>query len=172
MSSLTKYSQLMILVMLTSVMGCSSLYDGHYEKTQKFRTWKAWYGYTACSDECYGADYRSGWKAGYYDVLTGGCGKPPLIAPKKYWCPSQITRNCDLNRYEWYVGFNDGANCARTKPDTHYLKVWMPEYCDAGVAGTPIEMAPLELSSPMMSGEGQHETLAPLAPVPSLPETN
>jgi len=144
MSPTRNIALLSSLAVLMAATGCASLYDGHYEKTQKFRAMKAWYGYSWSSDEKYSCDYKDGWKAGYYDVLTGNCGKPPMFPPKKYWCPNQITKECDLNRYEWYIGFHDGVNCARLQPDTHYLRPWMPEYCEPQIQGSMLSEPMLE----------------------------
>lgn len=167
MSPTNKLAIFASLTFLVSLTGCASINDGHYERTQKFRTMKAWYHYSWNCEESFSSDYKNGWKAGYYDVLTGNCGKAPLIAPKKYWCPSQITKNCDLKRYEWYIGFHDGANCARTTPDTHYLKPWIPEYCEPESHGTMLDSSMLEPLPGSMGTQPTTDLSAP--PLPELP---
>ncbi|MEZ6127485.1 MAG: hypothetical protein R3C59_02225 [Planctomycetaceae bacterium] len=104
------------------------------------RTQKAWEHYDT-GTLCCSSAYRKGWKAGYYDVLTGNCGTPPLFAPEGLSCPLNITWHCDEPRHDWYVGFQDGAACAHRQPDTHYLKPWLPP-CNAPVDECPIQDAP------------------------------
>lgn len=108
--------------------GCTAaMQDCYYEHSQKKRAWHAWSEYAACTPNCIDdADYRAGWKAGYYDVLMGNPGTPPLVPPKKYWAPSEKLHNCNNNRHQWYVGFQDGVNCAKRQPDTHFIELWMP----------------------------------------------
>ena len=167
MSAAKNVAIFVTLTVLMSVTGCASLSDGHYERTQKFRTMKAWYHYSWSSEDKFSCHYRDGWKAGYYDVLTGNCGKAPLVPPQKYWCPSQITNHCDLNRYEWYIGFHDGANCARMTPDTHYIKTWMPEYCESETYGSSISETPLIPLPSIPSSEMTEESAAALPELPS-----
>jgi len=81
--------------------------------------------YANCPD-WHSIAYKKGWKAGYYDVLNGGCGCPPVFAPECYAWPIHILKDCDQPRNDWYTGFQDGAACAKLMPDTHYLKPWMP----------------------------------------------
>lgn len=118
----------LICLCFTLLNGCTAkMQDCYYEHTQMKRAWHAWMDYSDCTPNCNkDADYRDGWKAGYYDVLVGNPGTPPLVPPKKYWKPSEITVSRDKNRHQWYVGFQDGANCAKQQPDTHYLKLWTP----------------------------------------------
>jgi hypothetical protein len=106
--------------------GCATMQDVHYEATQKLRTECAFLHFCWCSDEWIDSDYGKGWKAGYLDVLTGGDGQPPLVAPRCYWAPSQVLKHGDQKRHDWYVGFQDGAMMASVEPDTHYVKIWNP----------------------------------------------
>lgn len=114
------------LILMLPHVGCSSLQDAHYEHTQKLRTEMAYLHYWWCHTGGGGTDYRRGWKAGYRDVTMGGDGQPPLVAPHAYWKPSQILKDCDQRRQEWYLGFQDGAMMASLEPDTHYIKLWTP----------------------------------------------
>lgn len=114
------------LLAFAPLVGCASFQDAHYEHSQKLRTECAFLHYRWTSGESIGYDYAKGWKAGYLDVLTGGDGQPPLIPPRCYWSPSQITKHCDEKRQEWYVGFQDGAMMASLEPETHYIKAWTP----------------------------------------------
>ena len=77
--------------MLMPLLGCASLTDYKYEKTQRSRARSAWRDHGSnCKPNCYGKDYQKGWKDGFYDVATGGKGCPPVVAPVTYWKPSQI----------------------------------------------------------------------------------
>lgn len=107
--------------------GCAGIRDCKYEVGQKIRTHQAWNSYNRCHDECFTCDYRDGWKAGYFDVATGGEGIPPVIAPKRYWKPPVFFQHDPSRRDDWYCGYQDGAACAKTQPDFHYLKLWLPD---------------------------------------------
>lgn len=109
-----------------SLSGCTSLSDCKYELGQKIRTSQAWNEFDGCNSECFTCDYQSGWKAGYYDVLTGGDGCPPVIAPKKYWKPPVFFEHDPSRRNDWYCGYQDGAACAKCQPDHHYLQTFLP----------------------------------------------
>jgi len=121
--SVRKWLSLMVFAPLA---GCATFQDVHYEHSQKLRTECAYWHYKWTCEGSIGADYSKGWKAGYLDVLTGGTGQPPLIPPRCYWSPSQVTKHGDEKRHEWYLGFQDGAMMASLEPDTHYIKTWTP----------------------------------------------
>ena len=132
-----------VVVLVAPLVGCSTMNDLKYTMTQKHRTCSAWKCYQANSSCDFGCDYECGWKAGYYDVLTGGCGEPPVVAPKKYWEPGRIIAECDKGRHRWYVGFQDGAAAAKRCPDTHYLKLWMPPAsCKPAFQACPVGPGP------------------------------
>lgn len=109
-----------------SLSGCTALSDCKYELGQKIRTSQAWHEFDGCHDQCFTSDYSSGWKAGYYDVATGGEGCPPVIAPKKYWKPPVFVEYDPSLRDDWYCGFQDGAAYAKCQPDHHYLQAYLP----------------------------------------------
>jgi hypothetical protein len=116
--------------MLAPLVGCASISDSRYETTQMLRAKSAWRSLPDCAkSHCYPEDYKLGWCDGYYDVLTGGKGCPPVIAPERYWKPEQILENCDRRRHAYYDGFQDGVACALSQPDTHYLKMWSSCEC-------------------------------------------
>jgi hypothetical protein len=145
---------LLILVESITFSGCAGISDCKYDLGQKIRTNQAWHAYDGCHDECFSCDYRQGWKAGYLDVATGGEGCPPLIAPKRYWKPPVFTHHDPSARDEWYCGYQDGAACAKTQPDFHYLKLWTP-------ACPPVHAAGYSVSAP---------SLPDYAPVTSAPD--
>lgn len=109
-----------------SLSGCTALSDCKYEVGQKIRTKQAWHEFDGCHNQCFTCDYSSGWKAGYYDVATGGEGCPPVIAPKKYWKPPVFVEYDSSLRDDWYCGFQDGAAYAKCQPDHHYLQAYLP----------------------------------------------
>ena len=118
--------RLSAFALFLSLSGCTALSDCKYEVGQKIRTSQAWHEYDGCQDQCFTCDYSSGWKAGYYDVATGGEGCPPVIAPKKYWKPPVFVEYDPSLRDDWYCGFQDGAACAKCQPDHHYLQAYLP----------------------------------------------
>ena len=109
-----------------SLSGCTALSDCKYEFGQKYRTSQAWHEFDGCNEQCFTCDYRDGWKRGYYDVLTGGEGQPPLVPPKKYWKPPVFTKHDPSLQNEWYTGYQDGASCAKSQPDFHYVPTFLP----------------------------------------------
>jgi hypothetical protein len=113
-----------VVALLLLVPGCTGISDCKYELDQKIRTANAWCAFD--SGGCVTCDYKSGWKAGYYDVITGGTGCPPVVAPKKYWKPPVFFEHDPSRRNDWYIGFQDGAACAKCEPDHHYLAAFLP----------------------------------------------
>lgn len=108
-----------------SLSGCTSLSDCKYEMGQKIRTGQAWHEFDGCNEQCFTLDYRDGWKQGYYDVLTGGDGRPPVVPPKKYWKPPVFTEHDPSRQNDWFIGYQDGASCAKSQPDFHYVPTFM-----------------------------------------------
>jgi hypothetical protein len=108
-----------------SLSGCTALSDCKYEVGQKIRTSQAWHEFDGCNQQCFTCDYRDGWKKGYYDVLTGGDGRPPVVPPKKYWKPPVFTQHNPSRQDDWYTGYQDGAACAKSQPDFHYVPTFM-----------------------------------------------
>ena len=169
------------VALLSLFSGCTALSDCKYELGQKIRTGQAWHEYDGCHEDCFTLDYRSGWKAGYYDVITGGSGCPPLIAPKKYWKPPVFTEHDSSKRNDWYSGFQDGAACAKCQPDHHFLEVWSPPtYCPVdsvsftSTADIPTQFPMMELNEvphevPVAPTEGQDDSSHQESP-PALPE--
>jgi hypothetical protein len=110
-----------------SLSGCTALSDCKYELGQKIRTKQAWHEFDGCNEKCFTVDYQSGWKQGYYEVLTGGDGRPPLVPPKKYWKPPVFVEHDPSRQDDWYVGYQDGAANAKCQPDHHYVPTFLPE---------------------------------------------
>ncbi|MEJ7591891.1 MAG: hypothetical protein WKF77_10105 [Planctomycetaceae bacterium] len=118
--------RLSAFALFLSLSGCTALSDCKYEVGQKIRTKQAWHEFDGCHDQCFTCDYSSGWKVGFYDVVTGGEGCPPVIAPKKYWKPPVFVEHDPSRRDDWYCGFQDGAAYAKCQPDHHYLQAYLP----------------------------------------------
>ena len=76
-----------LFALFFGLSGCTALSDCKYETGQKIRTSQAWHEFDGCNQQCFTSDYRDGWRKGYYDILTGGDGRPPVVPPKKYWKP-------------------------------------------------------------------------------------
>ena len=118
--------RLSAFAILLTLSGCTALSDCKYELGQKIRTKQAWHEFDGCHPECFTIDYSNGWKAGYYDVATGGKGCPPVVAPKEYWKPPVFCEYDPSRRDDWYCGFLDGAACAKCEPNHHYLQTYLP----------------------------------------------
>ena len=164
-----------VVALLLLVPGCTCISDCKYELDQKIRTANAWSAFDAGG--CVSCDYKSGWKAGYYDVITGGTGCPPVIAPKKYWKPPVFFEHDPGKRNDWYCGFQDGAACAKCEPDHHYLSTFLP--CQNPVtvshhqhvpADAPPQQFPIQHLSPDLVPT-EPMPLETTEPVPVSPET-
>ena len=143
--------------------GCMSLRRLHYRESQSMRTRSAWCDYDARFDCIFSKDFKAGWLVGYYDVVTGGTGIPPIVPPKKYWRPAQVIDKCDAGRLEWYRGFQAGAECAGYVPDSHDIKLWMPPACE--LACPPAElMVPPTSGKPVPSSESPETIDEPYNP--------
>jgi hypothetical protein len=161
-----------VVALLLLVPGCTCISDCKYELDQKIRTANAWS--TFDSGGCVSCDYKSGWKAGYYDVITGGTGCPPVIAPKKYWKPPVFCEHDPSKRNDWYCGFQDGAACAKCEPELHYLETFLP--CQHAVPvshyqhAAPPQQFPIQHLAPDMVPT-EPMPLPTTDPVPLSPET-
>jgi hypothetical protein len=117
------------MALLLTLSGCTALSDTKYELGQRIRAKHAWEEFNSCQCEPLTCDYACGWKAGYYDVATGGTGCPPVVAPKRYWKPPVFCEHDPSKRDDWYCGFSAGAACAQSQPDYHYVKACLPRVC-------------------------------------------
>ncbi len=161
--------RLSALALLISLSGCTALSDCKYEVGQKIRTHQAWGEFDGCQSRCFTVDYSSGWKAGFYDVATGGTGCPPVFAPKKYWKPPVLCEYDPSRRDEWYTGFQDGAAYAKCQPDHHYLHPYLPPQncCNVQTVSCP-EVVDEPSDFPMEHIRGDHDYLAPPLDDPQL----
>jgi hypothetical protein len=159
------------VALLLILSGCTSLSDAKYELGQKIRTQQAWRSFDGCHCQSFTIDYSTGWKAGYYDVATGGDGCPPVIAPRRYWKPPVVCEYDPSRRDDWYCGFQDGAAYAKSQPDHHYLKAFLPPATCCPVQNAPcsqvveqIHDLPIEhiVADPVKGGEATEATLPAL----------
>ena len=153
--------RLSAMALLVSLSGCTAISDCKYELTQKMRTHQAWGEFDGCQSRCFTIDYSSGWKAGFYDVATGGTGCPPVFAPKRYWKPPVFCEYDPAGRDEWYTGFQDGAAYAKCQPDHHYLHPYLPPQncCQVQTVSCP-DVIDQPVDFPMEHIRGDHESLA------------
>jgi len=137
-----------------SLSGCTAISDCKYECGQKYRTSQAWHEFDGCNEQSFTCDYRDGWKKGYYDVLTGGDGRPPLVPPRKYWKPPVFTEHDPSRQNDWYTGYQDGASCAKSQPDFHYVPTFLPASSHAAVGGVQEmpEYLPFDYTTPQSNG--------------------
>ncbi|WP_145296913.1 hypothetical protein [Crateriforma conspicua] len=116
-------------IALTCFGGCASMQDCRYEMSQRFRGLMEFQRRPSPRQSDYPSDYRAGWLDGFNEVTTGGPNCPPAIAPKRYWNPKQVLKDCDRRRAAYYEGWHDGAARAAQLPDTHHLKVYESDCC-------------------------------------------
>jgi len=188
--------KLLVACVLVGMGGCSTLNDHHYEKTQRARAREAWRQHgSKCHSQVCEKDYAAGWKDGFFDVATGGKGCPPVVAPCKYWSPSQILEDCDSRRLAYYDGFQDGVACSLQYPQTHFLKLWsscecplptcenrcapcapcgpsLPEPCGVVFEGAEYliedNFHPVELMQPADSGRANIQLVEPPKEIPAV----
>ena len=152
-----------------TLVGCASIHDCKYETTQRFRTGKAWLRYNVGCPGLYSGAFSHGWKAGYYDVLSGNDGCPPLFAPERYSAPCKILNDCDKPRNDWYTGFQCGAACAQNIPDTHYMKPWNPPVTTMPVVHSQLavpEVPAASIANPGVDAGQQSDTELQAPPLP------
>lgn len=84
------------------------------------------------------ADYREGWTEGYYQVLGGRSGEPPVVPASHYWEPESRHAN-NLHRVgDWRRGFIDGASAAHQCGQHGYATVPAAAPAPPQHAGRPI----------------------------------
>ena len=116
--------KLLASTLLASTLGCvAGVQDCNYELTQKSRAASAVRCVPDCRKGCYPHDFEKGFRDGYYDIITGNEGCPPVVPPPCYWHPNQILDDHDNRRIAYYNGFEAGVAAAGCQPETHYLKV-------------------------------------------------
>ncbi len=124
---------LIVASMIASLTGCAAFQNCKYELHQRAFTTMAWSDFDANKKfrvvSSHTADFKRGWKAGFYSVITGGECRPPVVPPKKYWEPPLLFSCNECGCKEWYAGFKCGANVARHQPDYHYIKPWFSAPC-------------------------------------------
>ncbi len=97
--------------------GCYGIRDGIDESSLKLRNTMrahgAWWRSRSAYDgiECRG-DFGSGFRDGYYDVLSGGSGQAPTLPPRKYWDVRHHNEEGHLKTLAWFNGFAHGALAA------------------------------------------------------------
>lgn len=95
--------------------GCAASWqDLHYAAVNKTRAEYAWYSSTSVSDRWHcGSDYAHGYKAGYYDAVTGkGCTLPP-VPPPCYWSTKYQCCEGQKHIQDWYRGYQCGVAAAQ-----------------------------------------------------------
>ncbi len=143
--------------LLLLALGCAGLRDHEYRLTNRCRAHLAW---IAADGEIEGSrDYRKGWKAGYFDVLTGGAGQPPAAPPNRYWDAKYQTPEGMQAIEDWYLGYQHGAIAGEQSPfwnelpistatmgaplpELHQVVSWEETVLPAPAPATPLEPVP------------------------------
>lgn len=115
--------RLMLIVVLIGACGCSAVRNEHYAIKQTLRAHQAWRSFdTGVVVSIHSIDYASGWKSGFYSVLTGGDGRPPVLPPRRYWDPPFLCHPDPQGLREWRAGFQCGAATALKEPSQHFVR--------------------------------------------------
>ena len=104
---------LLLLGLLATGIGCAAVEDQRYRNVNRLRASSAWRDARDCVPESLQTrDYARGWKDGYFDVATGGCGDQPAVAPSCYWSAKYqcAEGRCKIDQY--FAGWQAGAICA------------------------------------------------------------
>lgn len=117
--------------LLGTVGGCAEFQDCRYESAQRLRACAELRDCGVPQCENFPADYKKGFKDGFYTVSTGGPCCPPAVAPHRYWNVRTQLADCDNRRHSYYNGWQDGAARAVQYPDTHHLRLF--ETCECKV---------------------------------------
>lgn len=172
---------LLVTIGVVGVAGCTaSLQDCHFSTTNRARSYLA-----SCTapNVPWRGDFTDGWRAGYYDVATGGCGRPPAVAPRKYWATKYQSPAGQKAAQNWFAGFQAGAiaaernghagwNYVPSSPVSANSAHIMPEPPLAGPAGMamPLMSSPYVVdesrSNPRMGPAPKAEPPAEETPVP------
>ena len=151
MNNRTGQCCLIAISTLISTMGCASVQDCRYEIRQQMRATWAWVEFDSADGICgfssFSAAYRDGWKAGYYSVLTGGDGRPPVTPPRKHWDSPAFFATDSWTPQEWFKGFRDGGCAAGREPNHHFVSPWLSTPCCNC------------LQTSLVSNEGQHSSV-------------
>jgi hypothetical protein len=151
--------------------GCAELQDQHFRTCNRIRSQQAWNACVPLYDKLFevSPDYRKGWKAGYYDVLTGGGGKPPAVPPSRYFCPYYQTPDGRMEIEYWYFGFHKGATAALGTRLSSELPLFTDVPTEIGI-DEPFGVAVAMPSSMTREVPGSPDVFAPpSAPPPSAP---
>ena len=106
-----------LLVCVSGIIftGCAAIEDYHYCFVNQRRAAGAWYASHSGPERREASrHYQDGWKKGYFDVSTGGCGEPPVIPPNRYWSTRYQNESGQAAIEDWYAGFQDGAIAAES----------------------------------------------------------
>lgn len=166
------------VILATSLNGCASIQDWHYEATNCLRAELAWFvvpptpAARATMSRVWGisGDYRHGWKEGYYDIQSGGQGLPPFLPPQKYWSPSYQNGAGQCAIARWYQGYREGVMAAQQRGAGrfHYLSPYgqsMPP-----MAGRPEPIPPGELIAPPVALNQAGRQPTRVTPAANFPE--
>ena len=113
------------LVLLTGCYQCMDSYDELCSGVRNdFAAKRAWYEWDECFEEEHDnccnylgcgfccCDFQRGFIDGYKDVCEGRCGEPPLLPPRRYWCPKYQTVAGKQGTLAWFRGYSHGAIAA------------------------------------------------------------
>lgn len=122
------YISLLSLLVTMSLTGCASISGQWSDPGSCFRykceAHKAWHRWRWCYDD---VDHRHhfarGFKAGYRDVLEGGKGCQPTIAPRCYWKSCYQTAEGQAKVNAWFDGFSHGALAAQQDGVGHWNQI-------------------------------------------------
>lgn len=86
MDALKMYRWLIITSIAFTSLGCASIQDYQYRKSNEWRASRAWSSAKASiPKDCRDSDFKQGFLDGYVAVATGSCGQLPPVPPPKYW---------------------------------------------------------------------------------------
>jgi hypothetical protein len=120
-------------------------------------------------------DYWLGWRAGYYEIASGGQGLPPPVPPQRYWDVTGAPETRQTKIDEWYRGFAEGVSAAGNQglQDAYVIpgrSVGCTETACSGVVdkGSPTSMPPSESESMAPIALATHTVSEETTPASSL----
>jgi len=163
------------LALTAAITGCSGINDAVDKQVNGLHSsltaYEAWAEWSWCYDDLdHPADFASGFKAGYQDVLNGGAGCQPTLPPRHYWkpCYRNAEGHCMINA--WFEGFSHGAVAAQQDGANAYGSIPLSPRARTNLQMQATPVQPVNWSqAPAAPAPTATDTSLPSGPIPPAP---
>ncbi|MBI1347052.1 hypothetical protein GC163_12260 [bacterium] len=161
------------LIAVLMLSGCASIRDAVLQDKLYLRNSKeaahAWREFcdirTSGNDDWATEHYKIGFRDGYVGVAMGANGCPPTLPPKRYWKPEFRTPQGKVCVTDWYNGYAEGAQSAKSAgaPERNRVLTAVDVYGVGTSSNTPLAPVPMPAipPAPHMEPPGIDPTLTP-----------